>query len=196
MEGRSKAAEKVSELTDKVQGSQAWSSIFRPGSIFRKGYTDSPRNRSYVIMNSVLYHLHPVKVKRHAVKVSYTLCLGGLSFFLFILLTVTGIFLMFAYRPTDAQAYQDIQALKTQVAFGVLVVMWSWNDFLWPLIVTNTREMRVLPIGIYWLRAEEGNIDWGAIMAGTLFVVLPVVLVFLYAQRYIVDGIAAGAVKG
>ena len=60
-------------------GSQAWTSIFRPGSIFRKGYTDSPRNRSYVIMNNVLYHLHPVKVKRHAVKVCYTLCLGGLS---------------------------------------------------------------------------------------------------------------------
>ena len=56
--------------------------------------------------------------------------------------------------------------------------------------------MRVLPIGIYWLRAEEGAIDWGAIMAGTLFVVLPVLIVFLYAQRYIVEGIAAGAVKG
>ena len=84
-----------------MQGSQVWTSIFRPGSIFRKGYTDSPRNRSYVIMNSLLYHLHPVKVKRHAVKVSYTLCLGGLSFFLFIMLTVTGIFLMFFYRPTD-----------------------------------------------------------------------------------------------
>ena len=90
MEGRGKAAEKMSELTDKVQGSQAWSSIFRPGSVFRKGYTDSPRNRSYVIMNSVLYHLHPVKVKRHAVKVSYTLCLGGLSFFLFIILGKVG----------------------------------------------------------------------------------------------------------
>jgi quinol-cytochrome oxidoreductase complex cytochrome b subunit len=61
-------------------------------------------------MNSVLYHLHPVKVKRHAVKVSYTLCLGGLSFFLFILLTVTGIFLMFFYRPTAAQAWGDIYA--------------------------------------------------------------------------------------
>ena len=84
---------KTTELVDATQGSQAWSSIFRPGSIFRKGYTDSPRNRSYVIMNSVLYHLHPVKVKRHAVKVSYTLCLGGISFFTFILLTVTGIFL-------------------------------------------------------------------------------------------------------
>ena len=90
-----KMAEKAGGITNSVQSSQAWNSIFRPGSIFRKGYTDSPRNRSYVIMNSVLYHLHPVKVKRHAVKVSYTLCLGGLSFFLFILLTVTGIFLMF-----------------------------------------------------------------------------------------------------
>jgi sn-glycerol 3-phosphate transport system permease protein len=56
--------------------------------------------------------------------------------------------------------------------------------------------MRVLPIGIYWLMVEEGTIDWGVVMAGTLFVVLPVLLVFLYAQRYIVDGIAAGAVKG
>ena len=92
--------DRAQKVADGVQGGQAWS-IFRPGSIFRKGYSDSPRNRSYVIMNSVLYHLHPVKVKRHAVKVSYTLCLGGLSFFLFILLTVTGIFLMFFYRPTD-----------------------------------------------------------------------------------------------
>ena len=81
---------KVLETADeKIRGSQAWTSIFRPGSVYRRGYTDSPRNRSYVIMNSVLYHLHPVKVKRQAVKVSYTLCLGGLSFFLFILLTVT-----------------------------------------------------------------------------------------------------------
>ena len=70
---RPTAKERFQQTVDSVQGSQAWASIFRPGSIFRKGYTDSPRNRSYVIMNSVLYHLHPVKVKRHAVKVSYTL---------------------------------------------------------------------------------------------------------------------------
>jgi hypothetical protein len=95
---------KARERGDKLAGSQVMTSIFRPGSVFRKGYTDSPRNRSYVIMNNVLYHLHPVKVKRHAVKVSYTLCLGGLSFFLFILLTVTGIFLMFFYRPTAASS--------------------------------------------------------------------------------------------
>ena len=119
-----------------MQGSQAWNSIFRPGSIFRKGYTDSPRNRSYVIMNSVLYHLHPVKVKRHAVKVSYTLCLGGLSFFLFILLTVTGIFLMFFYRPTAAQAWNDIYTLQTSVTFGLLVRnMHRWAAHLMVLSV-------------------------------------------------------------
>lgn len=82
------------------------------------------------------------------------------------------------------------------VSFALLSIVSKWNDFLWPLIVTNTRLMRVLPIGIYWLRVEEGTINWGVVMSGTLFVVVPVVIVFLYAQRYIVDGIAAGAVKG
>ena len=95
----------------RMHDSQAMNSIFRPGSVFRKGYSDSPRNRSYVIMNNVLYHLHPVKVKRHAVKVSYTLCLGGLSFFLFMVLTVTGVFLIFFYLPTPTQAWAYIQIL-------------------------------------------------------------------------------------
>ena len=111
--GSGKSLAKVLDtVDDKVRGSQAWTAIFRPGSVFRRGYTDSPRNRSYVIMNNVLYHLHPVKVKRHAVKVSYTLCLGGLSFFLFILLTVTGIFLMFFYRPTAAAAWPTVQRAR------------------------------------------------------------------------------------
>src|SRR5680860_949840 len=121
---------------EKLRASQAWTSIFRPGSVYRRGYTDSPRNRSYVIMNSVLYHLHPVKVRRHAVKVSYTLCLGGLSFFLFILLTVTGIFLMVFYRPTAAQAWNDIYALQTSVTFGLLVRnMHRWAAHLMVLSV-------------------------------------------------------------
>src|SRR6184192_3351787 len=134
--GRRGMGDRMAEVGDKVRGSQAWTAIFRPGSIFRKGYTDSPRNRSYVIMNSLLYHLHPVKVKRHAVKVSYTLCLGGLSFFLFIILTVTGIFLMFFYRPTSAQAWNDIQSMHTGVAFGLLVRnMHRWGAHLMVLSV-------------------------------------------------------------
>ena len=97
---REKLKDTAVGVGDSLKGSAFWSSIFRPGSPFRKGYTDSPRNRSYVVMNNVLYHLHPVKVKRHGVRLSYTLCLGGLSFFLFIVLTITGIWLMFYFRPT------------------------------------------------------------------------------------------------
>ncbi len=120
-EGRTSLKDRLSEAKDKVWGSQALESILRPGSPFKQGYSDSPRNRSYVVMNNVLYHLHPVKVKRHAVKLSYTLCLGGLSFFLFILLTITGIFLMFYYTPSAETAYADVQALSTNVAFGSLM---------------------------------------------------------------------------
>jgi quinol-cytochrome oxidoreductase complex cytochrome b subunit len=128
--------ERVKEAGEKLHSSQLVESVLRPGSPFKAGYSDSPRNRSYVIMNNVLYHLHPVKVKRHGVRLSYTLCLGGLSFFLFILLTITGIFLMFYYAPTAENAYRDIQDLSTSVAFGSLIRnMHRWGAHLMVLSV-------------------------------------------------------------
>jgi len=131
-----KLLDKLKSLPRELHGSSLMDSILRPGSPFKKGYSDSPRNRSYVIMNNVLYHLHPVKVKRHGVRLSYTLCLGGISFFLFILLTITGIFLMFYYAPTAAAAYEDIQQLSTDVAFGSLVRnMHRWGAHLMVLSV-------------------------------------------------------------
>jgi quinol-cytochrome oxidoreductase complex cytochrome b subunit len=133
---RERVSRALSDAGDKLRTSRFWQSVFRPGSPFKAGYTDSPRNRSYVIMNNVLYHLHPVKVKRHGVRLSYTLCLGGLTFFLFILLTITGIFLMFYYRPTTEAAYIDIQALSTSVAFGSLVRnMHRWGAHIMVLTV-------------------------------------------------------------
>jgi quinol-cytochrome oxidoreductase complex cytochrome b subunit len=119
--GRTALRDRVKDAQGKLWGSQVVDAILRPGSPFKQGYQDSPRNRSYVVMNNVLYHLHPVKVKRHGVKLSYTLCLGGLSFFLFIALTISGIFLMFYYTPTAELAYADIERLSTDVAFGSLV---------------------------------------------------------------------------
>ena len=114
-----------SELGDRIRETEVWKSIFRPGSIFRKGYKDTSRDRALATMNNVLYHLHPVKMKRHGLKLTYTFCLGGLSFFLFILLTITGIFLMFFYRPLaelgTAQAYTDMQNIRTSIFFGDLV---------------------------------------------------------------------------
>jgi quinol-cytochrome oxidoreductase complex cytochrome b subunit len=116
---RDKIKEARINAGESFKGGKLWSSIFRPGSPFRKGYVDSPRNRSYVVMNNVLYHLHPVKVKRHGVRLSYTLCLGGLSFFLFIVLTITG-----------------IQNLQTSIAFGSLVRnMHRWGAHLMVLVV-------------------------------------------------------------
>jgi quinol-cytochrome oxidoreductase complex cytochrome b subunit len=134
--GKTGIRDRIKEVNEKVWGSPFAESILRPGSPFKKGYSDSPRNRSYVVMNNVLYHLHPVKVKRHGVKLSYTLCLGGLSFFLFILLTITGIFLMFYYTPSAETAYADIEALSTNVAFGSLVRnMHRWGAHLMVLSV-------------------------------------------------------------
>jgi len=82
------------------------------------------------------------------------------------------------------------------VTFGLLSIVAKWNNFLWPLVATNTQAMRVLPIGIYRLLDQEGVTQWGTVMAGTIFVVLPVLIIFLWAQKHIVEGIAAGAVKG
>ena len=108
------------EIWEKTRDSQVWKSIFRPGSVFRKGYKDTSRDRALATMNNVLYHLHPVKMKRHGLKLTYTFCLGGLSFFLFLVLTVTGVYLMFFYIPSATQAYTDILAIQSQVTFGLL----------------------------------------------------------------------------
>ena len=84
----------------------------------------------------------------------------------------------------------------TLVTFTLLAVVWEWNDYLWPLLVTNSLTMRTLPIGLQYLKNSEGSTDWGVVMAGTMFVVLPVLLLFLWAQRHIVAGIMSGSVKG
>ncbi len=89
-------------------------------SIFRNPYPDDERSRAYAVMNNVFLHLHPVRVRQHAVKFAYTFCLGGLSFFLFLVLTVTGVYLMFYYVPSSTSAYTDILSIQSSVTFGLL----------------------------------------------------------------------------
>ncbi len=142
-----------SDVGDRIRETEVWKSMFRPGSIFRKGYKDTSRDRALATMNNVLYHLHPVKVKRHGLKLTYTFCLGGLSFFLFILLTITGIFLMFFYRPMadigGAQAYTDMQNISTSVFFGDLVRnLHRWGAHLMVFSVT-LHMARVFYTGAY-----------------------------------------------
>jgi sn-glycerol 3-phosphate transport system permease protein len=78
----------------------------------------------------------------------------------------------------------------------LLTAVQRWNDYLWPLIITNSVDMRPLSVGIALLFEKETGTEWGVVMAGTLYVVLPILVLFLLVQRHIVEGIAAGAVKG
>lgn len=82
------------------------------------------------------------------------------------------------------------------VTLILLTAVGRWNDFLWPLIATSTKEMRTLPVGIAFLLDQEGNTQWGEVMAATVMVVFPLLLLFVWTQRHLVEGITAGALKG
>lgn len=72
----------------------------------------------------------------------------------------------------------------------------KWNSYLWPLIVTNTQNMRTLPVGLSMVRQAEYTIGPEHLMAATIFVLVPVLIVFFIAQKQLIEGIASGAVKG
>ncbi|MBX6762197.1 MAG: carbohydrate ABC transporter permease [Rubrobacteraceae bacterium] len=81
------------------------------------------------------------------------------------------------------------------VTGALITLVGKWNDFLWPLVVTNTSNMRVLSVGLAQLYNQEGQNQWGVIMAATIFVIVPVILVFLRWQKHIVSGLTAGTTK-
>ena len=82
------------------------------------------------------------------------------------------------------------------VTLLLLTAVGRWNDYLWPLIATTTKEMRTLPVGIAFLLDQEGNTQWGQVMAATVMVIVPLLALFVWAQKYLVEGISAGALKG
>ena len=100
---------------DKIRRSSVWESIFR------QSYPNTDENRALVILNSFFLHIHPVKVKKHSLKISYTWGLGVVSAILFLILVVTGAWLMFFYVPSIERAYADMQSLETTVTFGILM---------------------------------------------------------------------------
>jgi quinol-cytochrome oxidoreductase complex cytochrome b subunit len=102
-------------LADRVTSSSLWRSVVR------HGYPDTQRNQALIIASNVFLHIHPVKIKRYATKVTYTFCLGGLSFFMFLVLTLTGVLLMFYYVPATDQAYQNMKDIGASVTFGELM---------------------------------------------------------------------------
>ncbi|SEB78174.1 carbohydrate ABC transporter permease [Arthrobacter woluwensis] len=80
---------------------------------------------------------------------------------------------------------------------GLVTVVSEWNDYIWPLIITDRPESMTLPVGLTLLQNSESNgAGWGILMAGSVLVILPVLIIFAMLQRYIVAGLTQGSVTG
>jgi len=101
-----------SKLSKYVTDTAVWKSIVR------HSFQDTPRNRSLATFSNVLFHLHPVKTRKGALKLRYMWGMGGIALLFFIILSLTGVLLMFYYVPFTGRAYQDIKDLMTVVAYG------------------------------------------------------------------------------
>lgn len=84
----------------------------------------------------------------------------------------------------------------TLISVGILEVMWVWNDYLLPYLVLDINKYRTIPIHIQYLKGSYGTVDLGATMALILLSIIPVIVFYLALQKYIIKGVAAGAVKG
>lgn len=105
----------VKDPFNKLKESQLWKSIFR------HGYEDTPRNRALQVMSNIFLHLHPIKLRKSGLQMRFTWCMGGLTFLMYLVTVVTGVFLMFYYRPTAEYAYADMKYLEHDVPFGMLM---------------------------------------------------------------------------
>jgi multiple sugar transport system permease protein len=88
------------------------------------------------------------------------------------------------------------QALPAMLAFGVISIVTHWNDFFWPLVVIQTGDLATPPLGTLFFRNEEAGSDFGPLMAGTVVITAPLVLLFLAAQRRFIEGVTLTGMKG
>jgi quinol-cytochrome oxidoreductase complex cytochrome b subunit len=127
---------------EKVGNSRVWKSIFRhPAPVDR-------RNRAAVVLANLVLHLHPVSIPKHALRLQFTWCMGGITSFLFLVETVTGVLLMFYYRPTFQWAYHDMLDLRDVVSLGAIREMHRWGAHA--MVITVWLHMlRVFLTGSY-----------------------------------------------
>jgi cytochrome b6 len=162
---KEKARQQIEELKEPEN-----TELYR--AIFRIKHDDDPRNRALSTLNNVFFHIHPAKVNRDAVRYSYTWGMGGITFYLFIVLVFTGVLLMFYYHPTKIQAYRDILYLENDVPFGQLLRnMHRWAAHLM-IIAVWLHMFRVFMTGSY---KRPRQFNW---CVGVLLLVLTMLLSF------------------
>lgn len=84
----------------------------------------------------------------------------------------------------------------TCITVAILQAMWIWNDYLLPSLVLDTRKYKTIPIAVQYLKGGYGSVDMGAMMGVLVLSIIPIILFYLICQRYIIEGVIAGAVKG
>lgn len=87
-------------------------------------------------------------------------------------------------------------SVPTLVAFSMITVVNEWNQYLWPLLIAETSDSAPLPIGLTMLQNNEGVSNWGPVMAATIMTMMPILVLFLALQQYMIKGLISGAVKG
>lgn len=84
----------------------------------------------------------------------------------------------------------------TCISVAILETMWIWNDYLLPYLVLDITKYKTIPIAIQYLKGGYGAIDMGAMMAMLVLAIIPIIIFYMFCQRYIIEGVVAGAVKG
>ncbi len=84
----------------------------------------------------------------------------------------------------------------TAISVAILEAMWVWNDYLLPYLVLDIKKYKTIPIAIQYLKGGYGAIDMGAMMAMIVLAIIPIVIFYIACQKYIIEGVIAGAVKG
>ena len=85
----------------------------------------------------------------------------------------------------------------TMISVGILETMWLWNDYLLPyLVLDRTKGYQTIPILIQYFRGSYGRVEMGPMMASIMMTILPIILLYLVCQKYIIQGVVAGAIKG
>ena len=84
----------------------------------------------------------------------------------------------------------------TLISVGILELMWVWNDYLLPYLVLDRTKYMTIPIHVQYLKGSYGSVDLGATMAVIMLSIIPIIVVYMFCQKHIIKGVAAGAVKG
>ena len=84
----------------------------------------------------------------------------------------------------------------TCITVTILQAMWIWNDYLLPYLVLDIRKYKTIPIAVQYLKGRYGSVDMGAMMGALVLAIIPIIIFYLFCQKYIIEGVVAGAVKG